>query len=151
MSFIDDDGASANALDMASIDAEIVAGARAFNKLLTHATDDWTSWSITIIGLRALRSLAFAEAHTSDVKSYAYRQKIGELLEKKKYSALAQIDKQTRSTATNFDVVSHLESVRSDAVEASGRDRQTLSKEFCCGRQGRQQAKAGEEKAAHRF
>jgi hypothetical protein len=109
MSFIDDDGASENALDMASIDAEIVAGARAFTKLLTHATDDWTSWSITIIGLRALRNLVFAEAHISDVRSYAYRQKIGELLEKKKYSALAQVDKQTRSTA--YKLMDHIEQI----------------------------------------
>jgi hypothetical protein len=104
-----DDAAPENALDMASIDADIVAGARAFTKLLTHARDDWTSWSITIIGLRALRNLAFAESHTSDIKSYAYRQKIGELLEKKKYAALAQVDKQTRSTA--YKLMDHIEEV----------------------------------------
>src|SRR5262249_3743948 len=57
----------------------------------------------------ALRNLAFNEAHTSDIRSYAYRQKIGELLEKKKYAALAQIDKQTRST--RYKLMDHIEEI----------------------------------------
>jgi hypothetical protein len=88
-----------NVLDLDAVDAEIIAGAKAFTALLTHAADDWTRWSITIRGLRALRNLAFAQAHTSDILSHAYRKQIGELLKKKKYAPLANVDKQTRSVA----------------------------------------------------
>jgi hypothetical protein len=83
--------------DKAAIEADIVAGARAFTKLLNHAADDWTSWSITIIGLRGLRDLARAQAHTADIHSYAYRQAMSRLLQLRKYSVYDQIDKPTRS------------------------------------------------------
>jgi hypothetical protein len=84
-------------IDKATLETEIVAGARAFSKLLNHAADDWTSWSITIIGLRGLRDLARAQAHTSDIQSYAYRQAMSHLLQLRKYSVYDQIDKPTRS------------------------------------------------------
>jgi hypothetical protein len=86
-----------SALDTASIEADITAGARAFKQLLTHATDDWTSWSITIIGFRALRNVAFAKGYTSDIRSYAYRQAMSHLLQLRRYSVYDQIDKPTRS------------------------------------------------------
>jgi hypothetical protein len=84
-------------IDKAALEADIVAGARAFSKLLNHAADDWTSWSITIIGLRGLRDLARAQAHTADIQSYAYRQAMSHLLQLRKYSVYDQIDKPTRS------------------------------------------------------
>jgi hypothetical protein len=84
-------------LDKESVEAEITAGARAFTKLLHHASDDWTSWTIVITGLRALRDLAFANAHTTDMVSYDYRQEMGRLLRLKKYSVYDQMDKPTRS------------------------------------------------------
>jgi hypothetical protein len=84
-------------IDKAALEADIVAGARAFTKLLNHAADDWTSWSITIIGLRGLRDLARAKAHTADIHSYAYRQAMSHLLQLRKYSVYDQIDKPTRS------------------------------------------------------
>src|SRR5262245_22358288 len=84
-------------LDMESIKDDITAGAKAFGKLLDHASDDWTHWSITIRGLRALRNLAFAQSKTSDIKSWHYRQAIGALLSQRKYAIYDRIDKQTRS------------------------------------------------------
>jgi len=84
-------------LDMKEVEEDIREGTKAFTKLQSHAAEGWQHWSIAIKGFRALRSLAFSQAQTNDVKSYAYRQKISELLELKKYSAYANIDKQTRS------------------------------------------------------
>jgi hypothetical protein len=91
------DGEADAVIDKAALEADIVAGARAFTKLLNHAADDWTSWSITIIGLRGLRDLARAKAHTADIHSYAYRQAMSHLLQLRKYSVYDQIDKPTRS------------------------------------------------------
>jgi hypothetical protein len=84
-------------LDRESMEADITAGARAFSKLLHQASDDWTSWSITIVGFRALRNLAFAQSHSSDIHSYAYRQAMSNNLRLRKYSVYDQIDKPTRS------------------------------------------------------
>jgi hypothetical protein len=84
-------------LDMEAINSDIADGAKAFNLLLKYAADDWNSWSTAIRGLRALRNLAFAQAHTSDVQSYAYRQAISGLLAQPKYSVYGRIDKPTRS------------------------------------------------------
>jgi hypothetical protein len=83
--------------DKVTLEADIIAGAREYSKLLHHAAHDWASWEIIIIGLRALRDLAFAKAHTSDIHSYAYRQEMSALLQLKKYSVYDQIDKPTRS------------------------------------------------------
>jgi hypothetical protein len=91
------DGAE-DVLDMESIESDIAAGVKAFSKLLKRSAEDWMSWSITIRGLRALRNLAFANSHTSDLSSWHYRQALGDLLEQKKYSVYSHIDKQTRST-----------------------------------------------------
>src|SRR5262249_44986010 len=85
-------------LDMESIEADAAAAVKAYSALLHHAADDWNSWAITIRGLRALRDLAFSKAHTSDIKSWAYRQEIGALLRLRKYAVLDNIEKQTRST-----------------------------------------------------
>jgi hypothetical protein len=52
--------------------------------------------AITIIGLRGLRDLARAQAHTSDIHSHAYRQEMSRLLQLRKYSVYDQIDKPTR-------------------------------------------------------
>jgi hypothetical protein len=84
-------------LDMDAINADIAAGVRAFQKLLTHASDDWTSWSITIKGFRALRDLTFARTGTSNIQSDAYRKELGAMLSLKKYSAYSHITKQVRS------------------------------------------------------
>lgn len=92
------DDVAAVSIDMDSIEADIAAGVKAYGQLLRHASDDWNSWKITIIGLRALRNLAFSRSHSSDIKSYAYRQEIGALLRQRKYSVFDNIDKQTRST-----------------------------------------------------
>jgi hypothetical protein len=85
-------------LDMESINRDIADGAKAFHKLLCHATDDWNSWAIAIRGLRALRNFVFAQSHSSDIRSWAYRQAIGHLLQQRKYSIYDRIDKPTRST-----------------------------------------------------
>jgi hypothetical protein len=84
-------------LDRAAIDRDILAGARAFQELLRNANLDWTHWSATILGLRGLRSLAFAKAGTNSMASQAYREAISALLQLRKYSVYDQIDKQTRS------------------------------------------------------
>jgi hypothetical protein len=84
-------------IDKAGAEAEADKGNRALVKLLNHASDDWASWSITIVGWRALRSLAFAKAHTADTSSQAYRDAMGELLRKKSHAAYDQIDRPTRT------------------------------------------------------
>lgn len=84
-------------LDRASIEADIAAGARAYSQLMSSAADDWTRWATTIVGFRALHSVAFDRAGTSDIKSYAYRQAMSSLLQSRKYSVYDQIDKPTRS------------------------------------------------------
>jgi hypothetical protein len=84
-------------LDRAAIDRDIAAGAKAFTELLRNAALDWTHWSATILGLRGLRSLAFAKAGNSNMKSQAYRDAMSSLLQLRKYSIYDQIDKQTRS------------------------------------------------------
>jgi hypothetical protein len=104
MKTVDDDP-----LDMNEVEADISAGAKAFTVLLEHTSDDWGHWTIVIRGFRALRNLAFAQAQTSDIKSYAYRQKIGELLGQRKYSPYAAIDKQTRSTC--YKLMDQLEEI----------------------------------------
>jgi len=87
-----------NTLDMETINADIANGAKAFNQLLKHSAADWDHWATTIIGLRALRNLAYAQSHTSDIQAHAYRQAIGYLLQRPKYSVYGRIDKPTRST-----------------------------------------------------
>ena len=84
-------------IDKAGAEAEADKGNRALVKLLNHASDDWASWSITIVGWRALHSLAFAKAHTTNTSSQAYRDAMGELLRKKSHAAYDQIDRPTRS------------------------------------------------------
>jgi hypothetical protein len=84
-------------IDKETLEAEIIAGARAYGQLLNHSADDWTRWGAVILGLRGLRDLAFAKAHTTDMASYKYRQEFGYLLKLKKYSIYDQIDKPTRS------------------------------------------------------
>lgn len=85
-------------LDMTAINADIAAGARAYGELLKNVTEDWGRWTIIVRGLRALRDLAFAKAHTRDIKSWHYRQELSALLERRPYSVYSHIDKQTRST-----------------------------------------------------
>jgi hypothetical protein len=84
-------------MDMKAVEADIANGARAYTKLLNHSADDWTSWSITIVGLRGLRNLAFANAQTTNVLSQAYRDAMSGLLGQRKYSVYDNITKQTRS------------------------------------------------------
>jgi hypothetical protein len=85
-------------LDMASVNADILAGARAFEKLLRHSDDDWQSWSLTIRGLRALRSLIFERTKTNNMQSQVYRDEMSRMLEQRKYSAYGHITKQARSS-----------------------------------------------------
>jgi hypothetical protein len=96
-------------IDKAALEEQITAGARAFSKLLNNAAEDWTSWEITIKGLRALRYLAFAKAHTSDIMSNAYRQEISGLLRQREYSIYDQIDRPTRSAC--YKLMDRLEEV----------------------------------------
>lgn len=97
MTTIDEDDETDAVFDKAALEAAIAAGARAFTKLLNHAADDWTSWEATIIGLRGLRDLARANAHTSDIQSHAYRQEMSRMLQLRKYSVFDQMDRPTRS------------------------------------------------------
>lgn len=86
-------------LDMESVDRDIQVGVKAFSKLLSHASDDWKSWSDTIRGLRALRSLVFSQTKTSSVNSWHYREGLSKLLLQPKYSVYDHVDAQTRSAA----------------------------------------------------
>jgi hypothetical protein len=84
-------------LDRAAIDREIAAGAKAFQELLRNASVDWAHWSATILGLRGLRSLAFAKAGTTNMQSQAFRDAMSGLLLQRKYSIYDRIPKQDRS------------------------------------------------------
>jgi hypothetical protein len=84
-------------IDYEAVDAQITDGARAFRQLLDHAANDWTHWEITIRGLRALRTLAFAKGSTNDMHSQAYRDAMRALLQQQRSAVYNQIDKQTRS------------------------------------------------------
>jgi hypothetical protein len=84
-------------LEMPAVDAEIADGVKALNHLFRHAGDDFTKWEIVIKGFRALRNLAFASAHTSDIQAYDYRQAMGSLLRQRKYAAYDHLDRPTRS------------------------------------------------------
>jgi hypothetical protein len=83
-------------LDLAVIDADIREGAKAMAWLEKNTKASWSHWSTFIKGFRSFRNLVFAQTQTHDIKAHAYRQKIGELMELKKYAAYA-IDKQDRS------------------------------------------------------
>jgi hypothetical protein len=99
-------------LDMEAINNDIAGGAKAFNLLLKHANDaagDWTNWAAVIQELRALRNLAFAQSHTSDIHSWHYRQAIGALLARPKYSVYGRIDKPTRSQC--YKLMDNLEEI----------------------------------------
>jgi hypothetical protein len=85
-------------IDYKALDADAIKGARAYTQLLNRAGKSWQLWEATIVGLRALRDLAFAKAHTSDISSWHYRQELSALLELKKYGVYGNIDKQTRSS-----------------------------------------------------
>jgi hypothetical protein len=93
-SSIDDDDGQ---LDRAAIDRDIAVGARAFTALLKNAGLDWSHWSEVIVGLRGLRSLAFAMAGTSKMSSQVYRDAMRGLLSLSKYSVYDQIKPQDRS------------------------------------------------------
>jgi hypothetical protein len=84
-------------IDKAEAEAEAAQGNRTLMKLVAHASDDWDSWSVVIAGWRALRSLAFARARTTNTKSQAYRDAMSELLRRKSHAAYDTIDKPTRS------------------------------------------------------
>jgi hypothetical protein len=86
-----------DALDRAAIDRDIAQGAKAFGELRKNVATDWTHWSATILGLRGLRSLAFAEAGTNRMTSQAYRDAMSGLLQLRKYAIYDEIDKPTRS------------------------------------------------------
>jgi hypothetical protein len=105
MDFQDDD----DPLDRVAIDRDIAAGAKAFSELLRNAALDWTHWSATILGLRGLRSLAFAKAGTNKMSSQAYRDAMMSLLSLHKYSIYDQIDKQTRSDC--YRLMDHLDAI----------------------------------------
>lgn len=84
-------------LDLDVVNADIATGARAYRQLLNHKANGWIHWEATIRGLRGLRSLAFAEAHTTDMHSQAYQDAIGRLLMLRKRVVYTWIDNQTRS------------------------------------------------------
>jgi hypothetical protein len=93
----DDEDYTEVVLDRGAIDHDIATGAKAYEKLLRSADQDWTNWSATIVGLRGLRSLAFDKAKTTNMKSQAFRSAMSDLLQLRKYSIYDQIKKQTRS------------------------------------------------------
>jgi hypothetical protein len=103
------DGFDDEQFDLDAVNADIAAGAKALSHLLTYAAHDWNRWSITIRGLRALRDLALAKAHTRDIKSWHYRQQLGALLRLRKHSIYDRIDKQTRSSC--YKLMDHLDEI----------------------------------------
>jgi hypothetical protein len=105
-----DDTDESPTLDRAAIDRDIAAGAKAGQELLRHAAVDWTHWSALILGLRGLRSLAFAKAGTTKMTSQAYRDAMSSLLSLRKHQIYDQLlDKQTRSDS--YRLMDNLEGV----------------------------------------
>src|SRR5262245_14513258 len=92
-----------------AIEHQIAEGAKAFKELQQNAALDWTHWSATILGMRALRTLAFAKAGTTNMRSQAYRDAIQALLTLRRYSIFDQIDRQTRSDC--YKLMDRLEDV----------------------------------------
>jgi hypothetical protein len=84
-------------IDMETAEAEIAAGARTLTELIQHSGDDWDRWRITINGLRWLRDIARARAHTFNIRSQAYRDEMSKLLRLRKYSKYDLLPNTTRS------------------------------------------------------
>lgn len=95
--------------DKEAIDRDIAAGAKAFRELLNNASLDWAHWSATILGLRGLRTLAFAKAGTNNMQSQAYRDAMGALLSLRKHSVYDQMEKRDRSAC--YRLMDRLEDV----------------------------------------
>jgi hypothetical protein len=108
-------------LDMKAAEADADAGAKAYQSLIDTKTEDFTRWTITIKGLRALCTIAYAEAQTTNKRSQAFRNAMGALLQKRRWAALAHIDRQTRSTC--YRLMDRIEDVaRWYATEVSSED-----------------------------
>ena len=95
-------------LDREEVEQEIAEGVKARKALIENKNQTWTHWSVFIRGFRALRSLCFEQAHTSDVRSQAYRTEISRKLKLVKYSAY-DIDSQTRSDC--YALMDHIEDI----------------------------------------
>jgi hypothetical protein len=95
--------------DKDEIKHDITTGAKAYRELLQNAKLDWTHWSAVILGLRGLRTLAWAKAGTTRMTSQAYRDAMGSLLAQRQYAIYDQIDKQTRSAC--YALMDRLEDV----------------------------------------
>jgi hypothetical protein len=95
--------------DKDAIKHDITTGARAYRELLQNAKLDWTHWAAVILGLRGLRTFAWAKAGTTRMTSQAYRDAMGSLLVQRQYAIYDQIDKQTRSAC--YALMDRLEDV----------------------------------------
>lgn len=107
--------------------------------------------------MRALRSLAFAKSHTSDIHSWAYRQALSALLMQRKYSIYDRIGKQARSAC--YKLMDRIEEIsvlvrnpgpeRPDALETPRVHRQELPHEPAHAEHARPQQAEEDEEAGH--
>ena len=98
-----------SAFDRAAAEADALKGVRAYSHLLNHSGEDWVVWADVVRGLRGLRDIAFADAHTSDIHSYAYRQQMGFLLKQPRFAMLSEVKKTNRSAA--YRMMDHLDEI----------------------------------------
>jgi hypothetical protein len=77
----------------------------------------WQRWSGTILGLRALRDMAFIETRTSDLNSWHYKQAMGRLLSRKTYAAYEQIDRPSRSWC--YKLMDHIDEINVEYAKLS--------------------------------
>jgi hypothetical protein len=96
-------------IDKKAAETDITLGARALEGLINHAGDDWTRWEAVIRGWRALRSLAYIRAQTTDMASQVYRDAMSYLLSLKKHAIYDRLDKPTRSFM--YKLCDHLEEI----------------------------------------
>ena len=106
---VDVEGEPNTMFDKTAIEADILEGVKAYRELHDKRKDDWHRWSTVIIAWRGLRTIAFEDSKTSDVKAHAYKMAIRALLKKRRYQAFTEINQQTRHAM--YQIMDHLDDV----------------------------------------
>jgi hypothetical protein len=95
--------------DKKALEREASQGAKAYGELHKHAGDDWNRWEAAIIGLAALRDMAFAATGTRNMRSQNYREAIGALMQRSKYMQYSMMSRTERSAC--YKLADHIHEV----------------------------------------
>jgi hypothetical protein len=95
--------------DLKELDREALRGAKAYGELRRQAGHDWNRWEATIIGLAALRDMAFAKTGNRNKRSQAYRSAMSDLLQRPKYHVYAEMRNEDRSAC--YKLMDHIEEI----------------------------------------